>query len=193
MGRWACKPVNHTSWVAVVTPTDRPKSVRNRCLIELFCGVVYVFTLPFWHFCWYRGFCHRTGSDHLLFVYFVWLRITDEGSVLEMRIWSILLIQSDLKWCIHLGRSLFLYFKSIYFRQQKKVFNKGKLEYWQSQEGPRRALCKFVGQWLSFTRVGQSSLFFSCMLRDFLVIALQQSVDGQRDYYRAPASEMAGP
>ena len=28
--------VNHTSWVAVVTPTDRPKSVRNRCLIELF-------------------------------------------------------------------------------------------------------------------------------------------------------------
>ena len=28
---WARKPVNHTSWVAVVTPTDRPKSVRNRC------------------------------------------------------------------------------------------------------------------------------------------------------------------
>ena len=41
------KPVNHTSWVAVVTPTDRPKSVRNRCLIELFCGVVCVVTLPF--------------------------------------------------------------------------------------------------------------------------------------------------
>ena len=39
--------VNHTSWVAVVTPTDRPKSVRNRCLIELFCGVVCVVTLPF--------------------------------------------------------------------------------------------------------------------------------------------------
>ena len=42
--------------------------------------------------------------------YFVWLRITDEGSVPEMRIWSILLIESDLKWCIHLSRSLFLYF-----------------------------------------------------------------------------------
>ena len=41
------KPVNHTSRVAVVTPTDRPKSVRNRCLIELFCGVVCVDTLPF--------------------------------------------------------------------------------------------------------------------------------------------------
>ena len=68
VGRWARKPVNHTSWVAVVTPTDRPKSVRNRCLIELFCGVVFVVALPFWHFCWCRGFCHRTGSDLLLFV-----------------------------------------------------------------------------------------------------------------------------
>ena len=28
--------VNHTSCVAVVTPTDRPKSVCNRCVIELF-------------------------------------------------------------------------------------------------------------------------------------------------------------
>ena len=41
------KPVNHTSWVAVATPIDRPKSVRNCCLIELFCGVVCVVTLPF--------------------------------------------------------------------------------------------------------------------------------------------------
>ena len=44
VGRWARKPVNHTSLVAVVTPTDRPKSVRNCCLIELFCGVVCVAT-----------------------------------------------------------------------------------------------------------------------------------------------------
>ena len=60
--------VNHTSWVAVVTPTDRPKSVRNRCLIDLFCGVVCVFTLPFWHFRGCRGLCHRTESDLLLFL-----------------------------------------------------------------------------------------------------------------------------
>ena len=40
-------PVNHTSWVAVVTPTDRPKSVCNRCVIELFV-VLFVFSLcPF--------------------------------------------------------------------------------------------------------------------------------------------------
>ena len=70
-------PVNqviHTSWVAVVTPTDRPKSVRNRCVIELFWGVVCVVTLPFWHFCWCRCFCHWTESDLFLFL----LQLTDE-------------------------------------------------------------------------------------------------------------------
>ena len=46
VGRWARKPVNHTSWVAVVTPTDRPKSVRNRCLIELFVAL-FVLLCPF--------------------------------------------------------------------------------------------------------------------------------------------------
>ena len=44
VGRWVRKSVNHDSWVAAVTPTDRPKSVRNRCLIKLFCGVVCVIT-----------------------------------------------------------------------------------------------------------------------------------------------------
>ena len=39
--------VNHTSWVAVVTPTDRPKSVRNRCLIELFLALFVLSLCPF--------------------------------------------------------------------------------------------------------------------------------------------------
>ena len=39
--------VKHTSWLAVVTPTDRPKSVLNRCVIKLFCGVVCVALLTF--------------------------------------------------------------------------------------------------------------------------------------------------
>ena len=47
VGGWARRPVDHTSWVAVVTPAGRPESVRNRCVIELFCGVVCVVTLPF--------------------------------------------------------------------------------------------------------------------------------------------------
>ena len=46
---------------------------------------------------------------HYFCNHFVWLRITDEGSLPEMGIWSILLIKSDLKWCIHLGRSFFFY------------------------------------------------------------------------------------
>ena len=37
---------NHTSWVAIVTPTDRPKAVRNRCVIEVFGGV-FVLSLCF--------------------------------------------------------------------------------------------------------------------------------------------------
>ena len=50
-------------------------------------------------------------SDHhfQLLNYFVWSRITDEGSLPEKRLWSILLIKSDVKWFIHLSRSLFLY------------------------------------------------------------------------------------
>ena len=59
--------VNHTSWVTVVTSTDRPKSFRNRYVIELFCGVGCV-SLSFWHFCWCGGFCHRTESDLFLFL-----------------------------------------------------------------------------------------------------------------------------
>ena len=31
---------NHTSWMIVVTPTDRPKSVHNRCVIEGFDGIL---------------------------------------------------------------------------------------------------------------------------------------------------------
>ena len=41
---------------------------------------------------------------------FLWLKITDEGLLPEMRIWSILLIYSDLKWCIHRSKSLFSYY-----------------------------------------------------------------------------------
>ena len=37
---------NNTSWVAVVTPTDRPKSVRNRCVIKVF-GSAFMLSLSF--------------------------------------------------------------------------------------------------------------------------------------------------
>ena len=44
-------PSMHTSWITVVTPTDRPKSVRNRCVIDDFGGV-FVLSIGFWIFCW---------------------------------------------------------------------------------------------------------------------------------------------
>ena len=65
-------PVNqvyHTSLVAVVTSPDRPKSVRNRCEIcETFLWRCLCCYVALWHFCWWRGFCHRTESDLFLFL-----------------------------------------------------------------------------------------------------------------------------
>ena len=37
----------HMGWVAVVNPTDRPKSVRNRCLIEIFVALFVLSLFPF--------------------------------------------------------------------------------------------------------------------------------------------------
>ena len=50
VGRWARKPVNHTIWVDVVTPTDRPKSVRNRRVIEPFVALFVLSLYPFVNF-----------------------------------------------------------------------------------------------------------------------------------------------
>ena len=47
VGRWARKPVSHTSLVVVVTPTDRPKSVRNRSLIDFFVALFVLSLCPF--------------------------------------------------------------------------------------------------------------------------------------------------
>ena len=62
---WTLKTVNESSWLMIVSPTDRPKSVRNRCVFELFVTSL----------CHYFAFfvsamrsCHITGSD-LLFIF----------------------------------------------------------------------------------------------------------------------------
>ena len=63
--------------LAVATPTDRLKSVRNRCVIKLF-GAVCVLSRCFLDFsvgC--RGFCHRTESD--LFLFLSLPRFQDQG------------------------------------------------------------------------------------------------------------------
>ena len=104
---------NHISRVAVVTPIDHPNSVRNRCVIEVFGGV-YVLSLCFLEFSvldsrftpYQRDFSVSVGAFVIgpsqissvfslfnLLSHLVWLRITDEGSVPEI------------KWCIHLRRN----------------------------------------------------------------------------------------
>ena len=52
--------LHHTSWVAFDAPTDRPKSVRNRCVIEVFGGVCVLSFCFFGFFCGCSCFCHRT-------------------------------------------------------------------------------------------------------------------------------------
>ena len=39
--------VNHTSWVTLVSQTDRPKSVRYRCVIELFVALFVLSLCPY--------------------------------------------------------------------------------------------------------------------------------------------------
>ena len=75
------------------------------------------------------------GIHFQFFNYFLWLRIIDEGSVPEMRIWSISLIKSDLKWCIHLSRSLFFKFQLL-----------GECHCWWTKESPRAHVAKFYGR-----------------------------------------------
>ena len=59
--------VNHTSWVVVVTPTDRPKSVRNRWKIKHFVDV-FVLSLRFFIFCCYLGFFFLNSSNFFIFL-----------------------------------------------------------------------------------------------------------------------------
>ena len=74
------------------------------CLKFIEIAILWVYyTIPFG----FTLFGHFWAYIFNFLNYFLWLRITDEGSVPGMRIWSISLIQSDLKWCIHLSRSLF--------------------------------------------------------------------------------------
>ena len=67
-GSWALvNRFNHTSVVTVVTATDCPYSVHNRCVIEVLVRFFCVITLLFGFFCGYRGICVGTESDLFLF------------------------------------------------------------------------------------------------------------------------------
>ena len=118
-GEWegrVLKPFNHTSWVAVVIPTDRPKSVRNRCVIELLCGIICDVTLPFWHFCWCRDFCHRTESDLFLFLFELHLDVNYrwKGKTYSNKFWLVEVANSRLCFQYIHTKSLFLARKMSY-------------------------------------------------------------------------------
>ena len=78
-----------------------------RVKIDLNCNFVGLLHRPLCHQLVLALSGHRSLFNFLN--YCDWPRITDEGSVPEMRIWFILWIKSVLKWCIHLSRSIFLY------------------------------------------------------------------------------------
>ena len=78
--------------MTAVTPTDRPKSVRNSCVIKVFGGVfmlsrcfldcsvgVGVFVTGLSQISFFFPFCHRTGSDLLLFVFVLVQLFTDHS------------------------------------------------------------------------------------------------------------------
>ena len=63
---WASKPLQHNSWVAVATTTDRPKSVHNRCVIEPLVAFLFSCLLACLTFLLIKWLYHRTESDLLV-------------------------------------------------------------------------------------------------------------------------------
>ena len=91
--------------------------------------------------------------------HFVWRRITDEGSLPEMRIWSILLIKSELKWCIHLSKVSFLIFQLL-----------GECHCWWTSESPRAHVAKFYGGLRLIRSVLRASKFSVLKLIEIVIL-----------------------
>ena len=94
-----------------IYPLCNCKIQMFHCLIMKFQPISLFQANIIWAFCFFHfGFTlFRYFLGIPFFNSFVWQRVTEDGSVPEMRIWSILLIQSDLVWSMHLGKSIFLY------------------------------------------------------------------------------------
>ena len=103
-----------------------------------------------------------TGNEH---IFLFGLRITDEGSLPEMRIWSILLINSYLKWCIHLSRSLCIF----------QLLDE--CHCWWTRESPRAHVAMFCGQLRLIRSVLRESKFSVLKLIEIVILW---------DYYTSP-------
>ena len=76
--------------------------------IDVLCKLILILSMfPEFHESQIRYFKNFEYMDDFNLI--VSLRITDEGSVPEMCIWSIMVFKSDLKCCIYFNTSYFLY------------------------------------------------------------------------------------
>ena len=100
-----------------------------------------------------------------IFNYFLWLRITHEGSVPAMRIWSILLILSDLKWCLHLSKSLFFVFQLL-----------GECHCWWTKESPRAHVAKFYSRLRLICSVWRASKFSVLKLTEIVILWVYDTI-----------------
>ena len=89
----------------------------------------------------------------------LWLMITDDGSLPEMRIWSILLIKSDLIWCIHLSGSLFFLFQLL-----------GECHCCWTSESPKAHVAKFYGRFRFIRSVLRASKFYEFKLFKIVIL-----------------------
>ena len=109
-----------TWWVSLLVESPRAHTAKLYCRLLMIRSALRASkfsVLKLINFLWVDyiiPFCFTDTFGTLLlnfWNYFVRRRITDEGLVPEIRIWSTLLIKSELKWCIRLRRRLFLYSK----------------------------------------------------------------------------------
>ena len=82
-----------------------------------------------------------------------------------MRIWSILLFLSDLKWCIHLGRSLFFIFQLL-----------GECHCWWTSESPRAHVAKFYGRLRLIRSVLRASKFSVLKLIEIVIFGVHYTI-----------------
>ena len=116
---------------------------------------------PFWHRLVSAVLGHMFST--IFKNYFLLRRTTDEGSVPEMRIWSILLIKSDLKWCIHLGRSLFSYYTTFLMRMQ----------YFRTvEEDGTRLIALYIITWSEFHRLMRLTIFEPVKVKISMLLTL---------------------
>ena len=125
--------------------------IRSVLRASKFSGVKFIEFIILWIY--YMASLLASASFLVIFDisflnYLVWLRITDEGSVPEVHIWSILLMKSHLKWCTHLDLFILQPLQSL-----------GECHCWWTRESLRAHSAKFNGRLQLIRSVSRVSQF----------------------------------